>query len=114
MNPALVDPPTRRTSPAKGTRFFSLMASDMRALRVREARRPRMPVRKPPRMTSYRIFTTIMFVCVALINEWTDRSVAPFIGPDVVGPTSVILSALTLVGSFGIGPVAGIWDAMRR
>ena len=64
-------------------------------------------------MTSYRVFTTIMFICVVLVNEWADRSVAPVIGPDVVGPTSVVLWALTLVGSFGIGPVAAIWHAMH-
>ena len=90
------------------------MAIDMRSLHVSEARRPRMPARKPPRMTSYRVFTTVVFVCVVLINEWADRSVAPVIGPDVVGPISVIVWALTLVGSLGIGPVAGIWNAMRR
>lgn len=114
MNPTLVEPPTRRNSPAKGTRLRSLMASDMRDLRVREARRLRTPVRKPPRMTSYRVFTTIMFICVVLINVWADRSVAPVIGPDVVGPASVIVWALTLIGSLGIGPVASIWDAMHR
>lgn len=73
-----------------------------------------MPARKPPRVTSYRVFTTIVFVCVALINAWADRSVAPVIAPDIVGPTSVIVWALTLVGSLGVGPVAGIWNAMRR
>ncbi len=87
---------------------------DLRDLRVREAWRPRTPVRKPPRMTSYRVFTAIMFVCVVLINVWADRSVVPVISPDVVGPTSVIVWALTLIGSLGIGPVASIWDAMRR
>lgn len=65
-------------------------------------------------MTGYRVFTTIMFVCVVLVNEWADRSVAPVISPDVVGPTSVVIWGLTLIGSLGIGPVARIWDALHR
>ena len=82
--------------------------------KLRDARRPRVPRRLRPGVSGYRIFMTIVFVGVVLVDEWSDRSLNPVASPDVVGPVSVIVWALTLLGSFGIGPVARIWAAMHR
>lgn len=57
---------------------------------------------------------TVVFACVVSIIEWSDRSLPTAVSADVVGPMSVIVWALTLIGSFGIGPVGAIWNAMRR
>jgi hypothetical protein len=63
---------------------------------------------------SYRVFMTIVFVCVVLVDAWSDRSLSTSAIADVVGPVSVVVWVLTLLGSCGVGPVAAIWNAMRR
>lgn len=57
---------------------------------------------------------TFVFACVVFVDECSSRGLAPLANPDVVGPVSVIVWAMTLLGSFGIGPIAAIWNAMRR
>lgn len=71
--------------------------------------RPRRPV-----VSSYRIFIMIVFGCVVLVDEWFDRSLSGSAISDAVGSVSVVIWAMTLLGSFGLGPVAAIWDRMRR
>jgi len=77
-------------------------------------RRHLAPKDRRPGVSSYRIFMTIVFIGVVVVDEWSDRSVSAAAGADVVGPASVVVWALTLLGSFGIGPVATIWGAFRR
>jgi hypothetical protein len=78
------------------------------------ARRSLAPRGRRPGVSSYRVFMTIVFICVVLVDEWFDRSMSGSAIADVVGPVSVIVWAMTLLGSFGVGPVATIWNAMRR
>ncbi len=63
-------------------------------------------------MSGYRIFMTIVFVAVVLVDAWCDQNLPAIVG--VIGPVSVVVWALTLLGSFGIGPVAAIWETLRR
>ena len=72
------------------------------------------PVRRCPGVSGYRIFMTIVFVCVVLVDEWLDSGPSASAIADIVGPASVVVWAVTLLGSFGVGPVAAIWRAMRR
>jgi hypothetical protein len=71
----------------------------------------------PPRcplipLSDYRIFTTVVLACIVSLDVWSDLRWSPFISMYVVGPSSVLVWALTLVGSFGIGPVHKIWNAL--
>ena len=75
--------------------------------------RPHAPGPRRPHVSSYRVFTAIVFVCVALVDGWCDQRL-PATVSGIVGPISVILWALTIIGSFGIGPIATIWRVMRR
>ena len=72
------------------------------------------PRRRRPGVSSYRVFMTAVFACIVLVDEWSGRSLSAVVSIDVVGPVSVIIWLLTLLGSFGIGPVGAIWDALRR
>ena len=56
---------------------------------------------------------TIILVCVIFVDQWSDR-VFPAAVSSVVGPLSILVWALTLLGSYGIGPVAALWRAVRR
>jgi len=67
-----------------------------------------------PDVSRYRVFIVIVFGCVVLVNEWFDRSLSGSAISDVVGSASVVVWAMTLLGSFGLGPVAAIWSALRR
>ena len=67
-------------------------------------RRPRSGV------SSYRILMAAMFFFVVSLDTWLDSMDCA----EVVGPASVVVWALTLMGSRGIGPVRAIWDAARR
>jgi len=75
--------------------------------------RHRVPKGRRPGVSSYRVFMTIVFICVVLVDGWSDLSLSSAIA-DVVGPASVVVWALALLGSFEIGPVAVIWNAVRR
>jgi hypothetical protein len=96
----------------------SLPTLDLRAQRLvgdrRSALRDRVPKGRRPGVSSYRVFMTIVFICVVLVDEWSDRSLSAIVSVNVVGPVSVGVWTLTLLGSFGIGPVAAIWNALRR
>lgn len=72
------------------------------------------PRARRPVVSSYRVFIMIVFGCVVLVDEWFDRSLSGSAISDVVGSVSVVIWAMTLLGSFGLGPVAAIWNAMRR
>ena len=116
MDPTPADFPLQRGRPAE---LQSLATTDHRTeprfgdqYTVRRSRR--VPGRRRPGVSSYRVFMTILYACVVLVLEWSDRSLPTAASADVVGPTSVIVWALTLLGSFGIGPVGAIWNAMRR
>lgn len=96
MTLTLMDPPARRG----GDRNTRSRTGTPRARR--------------PVVSSYRIFIAIVFACVVLIDEWFDRSLSGSAISDVVGSVSVVVWAMTLLGSFGLGPVAAIWNATRR
>ena len=51
-----------------------------------------------------------MFFFVVSLDTWLDSIDCA----EVVGPASVVVWALTLMGSRGIGPVRAIWDAAHR
>lgn len=70
--------------------------------------RPRLPG-----VSGYRVFMTIIFVCVIFVDQWADRRLSAA-ADAVVGSVSVVVWMLTLLGSFHIGPVAALWRAMRR
>jgi hypothetical protein len=65
-------------------------------------------------VSGYRVFIMIVFCCIVLVDEWFDRSLSGSAISDVVGSVSVVIWAMTLLGSFGIGPVAAFWNAIRR
>ncbi|HEY9064843.1 MAG TPA: hypothetical protein VIO33_07655 [Burkholderiaceae bacterium] len=48
------------------------------------------------------------FVCIVLVDAWADLNLPAVVSTWIVGPTSVVLWALMLLGSMGIGPVAGM------
>ena len=75
--------------------------------------RPYGPGPRRPHVSSYRVFTAIVFLSVVLIDGWCDRRLPASVS-GIVGPISVILWALTIFGSFGIGPVATMWRVLRR
>ena len=76
-------------------------------------RRPRVPGPLRSGVSGYRLFMMIVFACIVLVVVWTDRSLSAAVRP-VVGLVSVIVWALTLLGSFDIGPIAALWQVMRR
>jgi hypothetical protein len=111
MSPSPIDIPSGQSGSAQQTVPLSTQNLGMLP---GDTQRPRAPRSQRPRVSSYRIFMTLVLVCVVLIDEWSDQSLDPILSPAIVGPASVIIWALTLLGSFGIGPVARIWDAIRR
>jgi len=66
-----------------------------------------------PGVSSYRVFVTIVFAIVVLTVGWSDQHL-PAAAVAAVGSAAVTLWVLTLLGSLGIGPVAGLRDAIRR
>ena len=72
------------------------------------------PGRRLRGVSSYRVFMTIVFVFVVALDEWLDHGLSTIVSADLVGESSVILWALTVIGSFGVGPVAAVWNAIRR
>ena len=93
-------------------------AVELRARQGLAARRgdrpPLGPGRRRPAVSSYRVFMTIVFVCIVLVDIWSDRRLSAAVSLDIVGPVSVIVWAFTLLGSFGVGPIAAIWAALYR
>ena len=71
------------------------------------------PRRRRTEVTSYRFFVSIMFLFVAAVDAWSDRALPPTWSANVVGPLSLVVWSLTLLGAFGIGPVRKVWDAWR-
>lgn len=86
--------------PATMPRVFDARGSGVRGHRL-------------PGISGYRVFMTIIFVSVIFVDQWADRRLSAAVGA-VVGPVSVVVWMLTLLGSFDIGPVAALWRAMRR
>jgi hypothetical protein len=111
-----MDSPARQAEPAEQRPI--LAATNLRAERLFGDRSPVLghlvPKGRRPGVSSYRVFMTVVFACIVLVDEWSDRSLSAVASSDVVGPASVIVWAMTLLGSFGVGPVAAIWNAMRR
>jgi hypothetical protein len=71
----------------------------------------------PPRrphiaVSDYRVFSTVVFACIISLDVWSDLKWSSLVSAYVVGPSSVLVWALTLVGSFGIGPVYRAWNAL--
>ena len=85
----------------------------MGAKLLQGARRPG-PGRRRPGVSPYRVFMAIVFACIVLVDQWSDQKLVASAGADIIGTVSVIVWVLTLLGGFGVGPVATIWDAMRR
>jgi hypothetical protein len=110
MTPSSIDHPGAQHGSGQQT---APLVTQNPALLLRDTQQPRAPRRQRPGVSSYRIFMTVVLVCVVLIDEWSDQSLTPILSPAIVGPASVIIWALTLLGSFDIGPVARIWDAIR-
>jgi len=75
-------------------------------------RRPTPPRRSHTAVSDYRAFTTAVFACVVSLDVWSDLRWSPFVSTYVVGPLSVLVWVLTLVGSFGIGPVGEAWNTL--
>ena len=113
MSTKLIDSPAPPKAIAEQTPPASRVAAYTPADFLRQARHPR-PGRRRPGVSSYRVFMMIVFACIVLIDAWSDQSQSATMSADVVGPLSVIVWALTLLGGFGIGPIATIWDAVRR
>ena len=55
----------------------------------------------------------IIFVCVIFVDQWSDRRFSAAVSA-VVGPLSILVWTLTLLGSFDMGPVAALWRLIRR
>jgi hypothetical protein len=70
--------------------------------------------RYPMTTVGYPVFMTIVLVFVVALDEWSDRELSRGLIANLVGESSVILWASTAVGSFGVGPVAAIWNAIHR
>ena len=49
-------------------------------------------------MSGYRVFMVIVFACIVLLNLLSDQSPSAPMGTDIVGPVSVIVWVLTLLG----------------
>lgn len=74
-------------------------------------RRARPPSRRPQSVSGYRVLVSVVFALVVAVNVWCEINLATLVG--IVGPVSVLVWALTLLGSFGIGPIAVLWQALR-
>ena len=55
----------------------------------------------------------IIFVCVIFVDQWSDQRFSAAVSA-VVGPVSILIWTLTLLGSFDLGPVAALWRVIRR
>lgn len=56
---------------------------------VFDLRRPGVPPPRRPGLSSYRVFMTIIFVCIVFVDQWSDRNLSAAMSA-VVGPVSVI------------------------
>jgi hypothetical protein len=68
---------------------------------------------RPPEVSGYRTFMTVILVCICAVVNWADRTLAASGGSDLVGLVCVVVWALTIVGAFGAGPVRMVWDSLR-
>ena len=71
-------------------------------------RPPRPPRRWRAGVAGHRALVAAAFVCIVLVDAWADLNLPAVVSTWIVGPTSVVLWALMLLGSMGIGPVAGM------
>lgn len=74
--------------------------------------RPGRPGDRRPGVSSYRVFMTVVFLSVVAVDAWCDRSLPGL--ADIVGPVSTLVWVLTVLGSFGIGPIATLWRSQSR
>jgi hypothetical protein len=70
------------------------------------------PLGRPLGISPYRIFMTVVFCCVVLVDYWADQSLSAHLSGDFIGPISVIIWALTLLGAFRLGPAGRLRAAM--
>jgi hypothetical protein len=73
----------------------------------------RMPKGRRPGVSSYRVFMAVVFFSIVAIDAWSDQYLSSRF-TDVIGPISIALWTLTLLGSSGVGPIAKIWNTFRR
>ena len=57
---------------------------------------------------------TVVFCGIVLVDTWADRSLSGHLSGEVIGLVSVFIWALTLLGSFELGPMGRLKVAMRR
>ena len=56
---------------------------------------------------------TLVFCVIVLTDEWADRTLPTHLSDAVIGPLSIVVWVLTLLGAFGIGPMGRLRAAMR-
>ena len=113
QNPAMTTLPT---PPHHGS-FTPPRLAEPRARRRAGARLQTlrfMVPKRPSGVSRYRIFTVLVFAGIVVLDEWADRSLSAHLSGDVVGPASVLVWALTLLGALGLGPLARLRDALSR
>jgi hypothetical protein len=54
----------------------------------------------------------LVFACIVFADAWADLRM-PAVVAHVVGPLSVVVWALTLLGALGLGPLAPVRKALR-
>ena len=90
-----------------------IMRHPVQRPKVRQVRCPR-PPRSTARVGAYRIFTAAVFCCVVAVDAWADRSLSAHLSGDVVGPATIAVWTLTLLGALDFGPMGALKAAMRR
>lgn len=75
-------------------------------------RLPRKPGPRRQQVSTYRFFMLLVFACIVLADVWADLEM-PAAVIRVVGPLSVIVWVLTLLGAVEFGPLAIVRKALR-
>ncbi|MFH0129936.1 hypothetical protein ACGLHS_06965 [Variovorax sp. VaC1] len=83
------------------------------AQRLRHARPARKFGRRRPNVSGYRFLMLVVFAGIVMVDSWFDQHLSSVVNADVVGPVSIVVWILILLGSFDLGPFAEIKKAMR-
>lgn len=75
-------------------------------------RLPRKPGPRRQQVSAYRFFMLVVFACIVFADAWADLKM-PAAVIQVVGPISVIVWVLTLLGASEFGPLAVVRKALR-
>lgn len=102
------------------TQEFSLMSanaatpptSDIAGQWQQGARLPRKPGPRRQQVSAYRFFMLLVFACIVFADVWADLKM-PATVIQVVGPLSVVVWVLTLLGALEFGPLAIVRKALR-